>query len=598
MRLRSLASVLLIALLPACAASRARQIETWVDTGQSLLDVNRPKEAELSFERALELDEDSLDARVGLLRSWMDQGRNNDSLDAIDELKRDGLEGPPLDYLYGMAFARRAQTKVAQGDLDGTVQMNFQDAVGLLEAAVQADPERYEDAWPALAESAWMSLDLPRAREAAERAVASFPERGDDRALLGRIAFSQFRAAYDDAGGSIDATAGERLDDALSAFRGALTTYGPAKTDEQGYVLSDVEVQIGNALLWKEDASAAADAYTNAIALAPDAVDYAQTLQLFDASTFRDVLAGGLARFEAEHVGADPETGEPAPLPERANALAWWLAYAEYAAGNHEAAEAGFQRALALDDSFVNSWFYLAQTRYAREDWPGTIDALRSGWTANPEAVVAEMQTNLELNLAKVSYVVGWCANAERLEDAALLSRINAESAVQVPTYWSDLGLFLRDRGDELGETAEAQALHEEAFEAYQRALALAPQDPQILNDTAVMLTYYLHREYGRALEMFDQAQFLARETLETGEVSAEMQPILEKALDDATNNGRRLREALERAAEKAAAEAEGTGEAGAAEDSASEAQSDSQSDAQSDAGSDAAGEASDGSER
>lgn len=515
--------------------------------GQGLLHAGRAREAEALFAQAAALDDDPLRSRLWLLRSWMDQGRSNETLDAIDALVREGAEGPAIDYLYGMAFTRRAQDKLAQGAVDSSVQMNFEDAVGLLQSAVEAEPERFADGWPALAYSAWMSLDLPLAREAAERAVAVRPESPEDRALLGRIAFSQFRAAYDAAGDwSPEAEADWQR--ASAAFREAIALFGTADREGERFLLSDAQVQLANACLWKEDTRAAVDAYAEAIGWAPDAVDYAQVRPLFQPADFRTALEDGLALAERRFASAAPDD-QAAPQGPNDAALLWWLGYARYAAGASAEAEEAFLRALDKEPSYANAWFYVALSRYAREDWGGTADALRAAWDADAPAVVAEMQTDLELNLAKLSYVVAWSVDQQRLADAALLSRINAESALDVATYWNDLGLFLRDLGEEQEVRSDALALYEEAYEAYRRALALAPDDPQILNDTAVMLHYYLGRDLDRALSMYARAKQLAREQLDSGEVPEELLPILETALRDATDNLGRLEAML---AEKA----------------------------------------------
>jgi hypothetical protein len=88
----------------------------------------------------------------------MDQGRSNDTLDALDELSRAGQQGPEMDYLYGMAFARRAEGLLESGVTDSSVEMNFQDAKDRLEKVTKLDAARYHDAFLPLA-SAWYTQD-------------------------------------------------------------------------------------------------------------------------------------------------------------------------------------------------------------------------------------------------------------------------------------------------------------------------------------------------------------------------------------------------------------------------------------------------------
>jgi tetratricopeptide (TPR) repeat protein len=536
--------LVLAGLLPgsllACATPAAErgssEAAELIAEGRELLAESQPQAAQPLFERAAELDDHSLESRMWLLRSWMDQGRSNDTLDAIDALVRDGRQGPETDYLYGMAFARRAQDKLADGTADSSVRMNFEDSVGSLRKALAADPERFDDAWPVLAHAAWMTQDLPLAREAGDRAVAADPRSADGQMLLGRIAFSQFRVAHDAAGG-FDAEAESAWQTAVGAFRAALELYGDPPRAGEDWLVADAQVQLANACLWKEDTACASEAYAAAIGMAPDALDYASIRPLFDPALFRDTLQDGLARWEAR---ADTDATRDA-------SLCWWLGWAHWTTGSPERAEELLLRALQDEPAWGNAWFYVALARYAREDWPGTVEALRTAWETDPASVVAEMQTDLEANLARVSYVVAWCVSEQRAADAALLARIDAESAPEVAALWSDLGLLLRDQGEALGSASDAQALalYEEALGAYQRALELAPDDPQILNDTAVILHYYLERDLEQALAMYARAKELAQARLDGGELDEELLAVIETALRDATNNHRLLAAAL-----------------------------------------------------
>src|SRR5262245_21410276 len=169
-------STLLLALLCACSSTgepaqsppKAKpseaEIAAKIESGRALLDAGRPAEAEAVFAAAAGADGDSLRTRMWVLRAWMDQGRNNDTLDALDELSRAGADGKDMTYLYGMAFARRAARHVADGVTDSSVEMNFMDAKEKLLEAVQADAARYHDAFVPLAESAWFVEDLETAR--------------------------------------------------------------------------------------------------------------------------------------------------------------------------------------------------------------------------------------------------------------------------------------------------------------------------------------------------------------------------------------------------------------------------------------------------
>ena len=76
---------------------------------------------------------------------------------------------------------------------------------------------------------------------------------------------------------------------------------------------------------------------------------------------------------------------------------------------------------------------------------------------------------------------------------------------------WNDLGLFCRDAGAAMPDTVKGAArlrgnLYLRAFEAYVVAMRLAPSKPHLYNDAAVILHYYLEKDYALAKEDEDLA--------------------------------------------------------------------------------------------
>src|SRR6185295_2334847 len=100
-----------VTLLGACTSPAAKpslalaEYEARVEAGRALLDSGRFAEAEAAFNAAAAADGDSLRTRMWVLRAWMEQGRSNDTLDALDALDHAGEKGLDMTYLYGMAFA-------------------------------------------------------------------------------------------------------------------------------------------------------------------------------------------------------------------------------------------------------------------------------------------------------------------------------------------------------------------------------------------------------------------------------------------------------------------------------------------------------------
>ncbi len=365
-------------------------VEQLLAAARELLLDERPEEALVWFEQAAEADSHSFRTRLWVLRAWMDLGRSNDTLDAIDELSRSGETGPELDYLYGMAFARRAQGHIAAGVTDSSVQMNFIDAVDQLQSAVNAAPQRFSDAYLALAESAWYVQDLEVARDAAEQAVRYHPEQGRAWLQLGKVAMSQFRTAQGvEAWGD---QAGAHWSRAHAAFERAVEVLGrPVDRPARQARLADAALQLGHARVWKQRVPQAADAYAVAIGWSPATQDYSTLYNLLQPPQPATSAAGapGPSAPSRPNSGA-PSEAAPEPLPAatyfhraleegtrrfqetfgpddpRDAGLLWWLGWARGAMGRPADAEQAYLASLAKEPAYVNAWFQVALARFAQ----------------------------------------------------------------------------------------------------------------------------------------------------------------------------------------------------------------------------------------
>ncbi len=549
--------LLLLLLLGSSGCSLAKpnpdpeSADTVIAQGRSALERGDPQGAEVLFQRAASIESDTFRPRMWILRAWMDQGRSNDTLDELDRLARAGQKGPEMDYLYGMAFARRADGYLASGVTDSSITMNFQDAVLYLTQAVEARPDEFRDAFQPLASAAWYTQELEKARAAAERAVVYYPSDGLSWFTLGRVAMSQFVVEQELEAWSPSAE--EHWRAARDAFAQAVEVLGsPAKPALQA-MLSDAALQLGHVWTWKEERAEAADSYGIAIAWAPDTIDYALLRSLLGAEGdapeasasnvfFNQALERGAAGFR-EQFGAEDR---------RDGTLLWWLGWSRSRIGQPAEAEEAFLAVLKKVPDFASAWFYVALARYDQQDWNGFVDALRTGWESAPDAILAEMRREPEANAAKAEQVLGQIHGSTRLLDRALLAEISAETLPDLPRHWNNLGLFLRDEAERLQLLPDQSPnprvvanLYERAYVAYSRALELAPEDPQLLNDTAVMLHYHLDRDLDRALAMYEKALELAATKLADPALSEEDRERFETARSDAETNKQALEELI-----------------------------------------------------
>ena len=521
----------------------AQSVDQLLKDGRARLDEGKLPEALSLFEAAEKLDP-TIKTRQWVLRTWIAQARVNDALDQIDALAKHGAQGPAVDYLYGMAFAQKAKGYIAEGVSGGIVAMAFTDAVEFLKSATKAEPELYGDAFLPLAESAWYSQDLETARAAAEKAVAARPKDGDAAAMLGRVAFSQYASLREDKQRAPDAEAAWTA--ARDAFTRAAELYGATPDAASRAKGADASMQIGWLHVWKAQGDEATQRFGTAIGLDPAAVDFGRLRESLTGEQFVTALEEGGKLYETVH-GKDT-TGDAL--------LQWWLGYGRYGVKRYEESEAAFTRAVTKWPAFTNSWYYIALSRYFRQDYDGTIAALRTHYGLSADDAVASIRSNEEENLRILDYLIGMKASKAANLDAAFLSELETLVVPDRAAYWNNLGLFLRDEAEARQQRQRSMSpeehkqvmdLHERAYSAYRKALELAPEDPNYLNDAAVMLHYNLDRDLDQARAWYVKAAERATAELARKDLPSDLRTLRQTALTDATNNLAKLDKLLEK---------------------------------------------------
>lgn len=535
----------------AAAASAAQEsVDALVARGRALLREGKTTEALDAFTQAAKQDNDSLRTRVWVLRTWQAQGRINDAMAATEKLERDGAKGPEIDYLFGVGFALRAKEQLASGG--GMIDANFIDATTFLTAATKADPERFSDAFPLLAESAWHTQKLDVARQAADKAVEMLPSDPDVRVQHGKICMSQFAVANADE--TQKAAAEKLLGSAHASFAKAVELLAGATSSVDRAKLAQAHVQLAYCYGWKQKGDEQAKEYAAALALDPSAVDLAQVRGSLTPEQFARTLEEATKSFAAANGAAD--AGDATML--------WWLGFARFEQKEYAKAEEAFVAAVTKWPQYYNSWWFTALSRYHQQKYDDAIAALRKNFEANPEDLVASINSNRELNVGILGYLTGRAFNAkpQRLLDAAFLAEVLTNVDPTNSRNWNDMGLFLRDEGerrmrskkDEDKDAAVTKDLMERAYVAYRKALELAPDDPNYLNDTALMLHYHLDRDLDQARAWYVKAAQKAEEELARKDLTPDVREIRQIALRDAKNNLADLDRILEerkKAAEK-----------------------------------------------
>ena len=535
--------LLLPALLLLAPAARAQaSVDDLIEEGRRLLEIGKPRTAQEHFDRAARLDGDTPRSRVWVVRGWIEAGAVDEALTATDELKAAGAPEADLDYLYGLGFHAAALAEVAAGG--GTyTQGRFEDAARFLAAATETDVERYRDALLPQAEAAWYAQDLEGAQAAVMRAIELRPDDGNAHMLHGRIAFSRYSAGRA-ADGEIPSDETEALwRESLEAFQAAVRAWGSPRKPALQRKLAESHQQIGHLHLWKGDVQAAAPAYGAAMIFEPRALDFTQVHRSIGSEALAEQLATARAQFPKKH--ADDNPG--------AALLAWWDGYVNYDLWNLPQAEQAFHDAIDGNPDYINAWYYVFRAAYGQRKYDQALVALRTNWRQDPISLVAALSSDKDKNLAILEFLIGHLIAPENLlvgepyREAAVVAEIQTRVVPGEPRFWNNLGLFLRDHGQQHERSLEEPApeliaeIYEQAYAAYLTALELGPEHPAYLNDTAVMLHYYLKRDWDEAQRLYELAIERADEGLAGDTLPNDLRAWYRTARGDAETNLRRL---------------------------------------------------------
>ncbi len=534
---------------PTCANPSIAQEGEVVDLvrrGRALIAEGKGVEARAVLEEADAKDGGALRTRMWLIRAMIETEYLNDALNMTDDLAGSGVEGPDLDYLYGLAFVYKARKYLREGVGGAMIGMHYGDAVTYLQSSTKADAEKYGDAFLPLAEAAWNSQQLELARSAAERAVAR-PGGGAAAAMmLGEVAFSQFVVANADEARKEEADA--HWQTAFDAFTRAAVAEGrPDEPVAQGR-LARAHKKCADALVWKARIDEAAAQYAVAMGWAPSAVDYAQLLGSLGQEKLLPTLEEGANNFARCHRGEETQADAT---------LLWWLGWARFSSKEYAAARTAFQNAYSKWPAYANCLWYTGLCSFHLEELDAAVDSVIENYQLDSSSLVSSINGSPAFHLSIIDGLVGHCVAGGRLVEAALLSGAQATASPDTTRYWNNTGLFYRDAGDVLqkSEVAADQerrgGYYEKALVGYETALALEPDNPALLNDTAVVLHYNLDRDLARALAMYRRSHERAVEELERTDLTPEIRDLYSIARRDSQNNSRQLERLLERREKK-----------------------------------------------
>jgi tetratricopeptide (TPR) repeat protein len=470
----------------------------------------------------------NLDAALKDAQSKADAGNYSGAIASLADAGVEKSGHAQAMTAYGIFKLRDAEAKVGSGRIKG---LEINDA--FLEAAYALEAASKTAGAPAAAFENWAEAllnggDLGNALRAAQAGVAAHADQASSWMQKARVEVASANNATKES-------------NKLKMFKAAVADYRKAtKLDKKTIVAC---TKLGETIIL--------EAYAKGSKGKPDkarkeaAKVWADALKRDQAAVDLSAMCQWLA---AEAVPLldkiDTSKGKDATM-------AWYKGYAEYSGQPRNWAEVRkhFEKSLELTPSMSNSWFFLAQGafdegvriqqegdqerankayRYSANAWGQYVEANGPG---HRNAVLAAADGG-KSTLDQLKWLAGKAVGHGDFDSAIRINLWITQTTQGDVEAWNNLAFLYRDSG---------QAA--KALPAYAKAAKLSPEDPQVLNDWAVIYHYYLKTDDAKAMDLYEQAIKLAEERLNDGvSMSDDDRRRIQIGLRDARNNLAKLK--------------------------------------------------------
>ena len=462
-------------------------------------------------------------------------GRFNDATDVLDAGRKRFPDVLSLSVMLAKTWHLVADSSRANGVVDANVIFHYQDAARLAEEILAVDAEQFEARLIA-ASAHYETGDYDRALGHAEEAVARSPAAYGGHAMIGRICLQRYVEARQQIDAAeLGAAQRETLREAIDALSARATTaFRAAAAAEPDRAFP--HTKLGDLAAWRGDLDGALEAYGTALSIDPaTTLDHGWLRTAVDAERRRSFYAAALASYRARADATDA----------RAATLTWYVAQSAFdQAANLPADAPPARRSTAWREAgdlfastrdalpeYTDTFWWLFQARYWSGDLPAATQVSVEFATAAPRRF-ADMIRGDEQTVAAVTGLAATSFEAGRLADSRDLNRVLAY-ARQTADAWNNYAFRCR-------ETRQ----YDESLRAYEEALRIEPDSPQLMNDAGVILQYHLKSGDAeqRARALYEQAIVAAERQIAEGQLSGDALQRTRIALRDARANLAALR--------------------------------------------------------
>lgn len=456
---------------------------------------------------------------VGAVEALARGGRFHDALDTLDGARKRMPAAIELLVLSAKVTMLRAESLAADGRRDSYVTFAYEDAAEIAREALAQDAGN-RDARLILAEAEYSLGNLDAALNQAREVERRYPDHPGGHIVVAKVMVGRFLAAKQRIGK--EAPTGKVLEELASAAADARKT---ATRALEAAIAADPERAFPHKLLgdvhaWNANPAQALLSYGAALGRDPATpVDHAWLASNAEPDALVAIYRKAFAEYHARK-GASPM---------RAAVLSWYLAKTLFDQKKFAPAHDLMLAAVAANPEYTNALYYAWVASY----WAGDTDAAEreaaayARYAAPGFADLLRTLPDRKQTLTILVFLAARAFKGGRLEESGAINHVVA-LAKDSSEAWNNYAFVCRERGK-----------YAESLEAYERALELEPESPQLLNDAAVVLHYHLttRENVARAKAMYERAVEFAERLLGDAELPAEERVTVEQALKDAHAN-------------------------------------------------------------
>ena len=461
---------------------------------------------------------------IAIARCRRSAARYNDALDLLEKTRQRFPDDAEVASMLASTYHVKAEALLRNGGHDLNVRFQFEEAARVAEAALERHPN-HRDLILLMARSHAQLGNAERALSSAREATRRFPGHHGGWILVGDLAYAEYlrhkrRLQQEKPRGQEHADLTALARDAADRAREAYGRVAQLKPDR-----SMPYLQRGNIEAWAGNVEPALRHYRDALVRAPDvAVDHNWIAQ--NTSTKRRLQLYEDALGECKTRGTDAKA---------VATLRWWYAFTLYGAKKYGDACREFIASVEANPKFVNSRSYAMTAAY----WHGDADlaeAQAARFAAEAPVQFADhlrFSESVDDSVSILEFLARRAFDGGRPQVSRDINLVLAKLH-DTSRHWNNYAFLCRETG-----------AYDRAREAYESALLLDPESPQLLNDSAVVLHYHLPSEANlrEAETRYQRAIRLGRAVVEDEEAEQAAKTSARQAIADATSNLAKLRE-------------------------------------------------------